>query len=160
MNRRPPVHPPSCYHSQNLASPPPLSLMKDSPDDIIDVLQALREDDAEAERIGRRGREFVLQHLHRQARWCYWREVLVRAGARDAGRCEVRGMRAPAYSVTLMLLEGGRCEGLGRGDIRAGATGWRCWSRQVDRGAGGSMGASGDAGAVWNNCGRSCSDAA
>ena len=27
----------------------------------------------------------MLQHLHRQARWCYWREVLVRAGARGAG---------------------------------------------------------------------------
>ena len=29
-----------------------------------------------------------MQHLHRQARWCYWREVFVRAGAHG---CEVGG---------------------------------------------------------------------
>ena len=53
---------------------------QESADDIIDVIKRLRADDAEAELIGRRGRDFVLQHLHRRARWCYWREVLVRAG--------------------------------------------------------------------------------
>ena len=60
--------------------------MKESPDDILAVIRALREDDAKAERIGQDGRKFALQHLHRQARWCYWREVLVRAGGFLAGR--------------------------------------------------------------------------
>ena len=72
--------------------------MQESADDIIDVIKRLRADDSDAELIGRRGRDFVLQHLHRRARWCYWREVLVRAG--DGGqKMERRERRGEEWDV-------------------------------------------------------------
>lgn len=69
--------------SHNILSHPHFPIppsTQDSVKDILEVIESLRERDQAAERIGSRGREFVLSHLNRRARWCYWREVVLRAG--------------------------------------------------------------------------------
>jgi hypothetical protein len=54
----------------------------ESEEDILDAIKWLREHDEEAELIGQRARDFVLKYLNREARQCYWKEVLTRSGMR------------------------------------------------------------------------------
>ncbi|GAX74468.1 hypothetical protein CEUSTIGMA_g1917.t1 [Chlamydomonas eustigma] len=54
--------------------------------DILDAIKWLREHDKEAEMMGRRAKDFVLKYLHRDARLCYWREVLIRSGQKMMSR--------------------------------------------------------------------------
>jgi hypothetical protein len=53
---------------------------QESEEDILDAIKWLREHDEEAELIGQRARDFVLKYLNREARQCYWKEVLTRSG--------------------------------------------------------------------------------
>ena len=111
--------------------------MQESTDDIIDVIKRLRANDADAELIGRRGRDFVLQHLHRRARWCYWREVLVRAGDHgaggwmerrgeegDGGSGELTQFAVVAPVGRLMSLKGGIAVSGSGGEVASRGGGW------------------------------------
>eukprot|EP00899_Mesostigma_viride_P022744 jgi/Mesvir1/3654/Mv14947-RA.1 len=65
---------------------------EETPWDADSLVRWARENDEEARRIAVKGRKFVLAHLHRDARLCYWRQ-LIRSYAQVLGYKPQLGMR-------------------------------------------------------------------